>query len=78
MTDEIETTELLEIEAERVDAVGNPANGTEWLLLKSVDKSPATFAPLSKQAEYEYKSAIATDPVLAMGYLELADELREP
>lgn len=30
-------TEFEKMEAERVDAVGNPANGTPWLLMKSMD-----------------------------------------
>ena len=34
---EVAITELLEIDPERVDAVGSPANGTEWLILKSID-----------------------------------------
>jgi hypothetical protein len=38
MSDEtVAITELLEIDPERVDAVGTPANGTEWLILKAVD-----------------------------------------
>ncbi len=36
---EVEITELIEIEPDRVDAVGSPANGTEWLILKSIDGS---------------------------------------
>ena len=40
MSDEtVAITELLEIDPERVDAVGSPANGTEWLILKSIDDS---------------------------------------
>ena len=35
--DEIEVTELLEIDPSRVDAVGSPANGTSWLMLKAID-----------------------------------------
>ena len=30
---------MLEIDPERVDAVGSPANGTEWLILKAIDGS---------------------------------------
>ena len=30
---------MLEIDPERVDAVGSPANGTEWLILKAIDDS---------------------------------------
>lgn len=37
MPDEIEVTELIEIDPSRVDAVGSPANGTEWLMLKAID-----------------------------------------
>ncbi len=36
---EIEITELIEIDPERVDAVSSPANGTEWLILKAIDDS---------------------------------------
>src|ERR1035437_9044720 len=48
MTDEVAITELLEIDPDRVDAVGSPANGTEWLILKALDGEPtdATEATL--------------------------------
>src|SRR5258708_1588899 len=39
MPDVVEITELLEIDPDRVDAVTSPANGTEWLILKSIDDS---------------------------------------
>ncbi len=36
MPETVEITELLEIDPSRVDAVGSPANGTEWLMLKAL------------------------------------------
>jgi hypothetical protein len=39
MPETVAITELLEIDPERVDAVGSPANGTEWLILKAIDDS---------------------------------------
>ena len=39
---DVEVTELLEIDPTRVDAVGSPANGTEWLILKAIDGGDVT------------------------------------
>lgn len=42
-----DVTELVELRADRVDAVGSPANGTPWLLLKATDAADSS----TKQCE---------------------------
>lgn len=36
MPESVDITELIEIDPTRVDAVGSPANGTDWLILKAI------------------------------------------
>jgi uncharacterized coiled-coil protein SlyX len=45
ITDEMTVTELVEITPDRVDAVGSPANGTEFLILKSLDSAAEKSHP---------------------------------
>jgi len=47
MTDAVETTEIVELNASGVSAVGSPANGVNWLILKSAE----TDAVSAKEAE---------------------------
>src|ERR1039458_4272207 len=45
ITDEMTVTELVEITPDRGDAVGSPANGTEFLILKSLDSAAEKSHP---------------------------------
>ena len=59
-------TELDELGAEKVSGVGNPANGTPWLLLKSTDvqadpDSPHTTSPEADAQEAEMTKAEADE-----------------
>ena len=59
-------TELDELGAEKVSGVGSPANGTEWLLLKSRDvqadpESPHTSSPEADEQEDEMTKAEADE-----------------
>jgi hypothetical protein len=59
-------TELEELGAEKVSGVGNPANGTPWLLLKATDvqadpDSPHTESPEADAQEAEMTKAEADE-----------------
>ena len=71
---EVAITELEEFLADRVDGVRKPANGTPFLMVKSVNGVPV--GPSEAVRRYEALAMTTTDPVLAKGYRELAEEAR--
>ncbi len=68
---DVAITELEELTAEKVSGVGNPANGTPWLLLKAsepepIDNAPAQPGPSSEADAIEDEMTKAVD---ALGLL---------
>jgi hypothetical protein len=58
---DVAITELLEIDPDRVDAVTSPANGTEWLILKSLDGSETVTDTEGVLAEIAKTDAESSD-----------------
>ena len=54
--DDSEITEILEFDPARLDAVGSPANGTGWLMLKSVAVPSKFGRKLSPKARAAFRA----------------------